>query len=194
MFTTWVALDDISTDLGGLAVLRGSQTYQHRAIPANGKAPDGGQEIPGPESPDWVTTSFRAGDVVLFHCYTIHQSLPNRTRRVRISADYRWKAAGGPLHVGTLMPHRYFSKYPDVPGWNVLAKEWSRPDWCGFPAGSEVIYSHGAVGRDDRVPDSRFVRTRPDAREAYRDEIKQSPAPFAPDELPPTFTTRPRWT
>ncbi len=85
MLTTWLPLMDIAPELGGLAVLPGSQLgppRRPRLLPA--------------DEHGWATTDYRPGDVLLFHCLTAHAALPNHADGIRISADFRWQAADQP--------------------------------------------------------------------------------------------------
>jgi hypothetical protein len=45
----------------------------------------------------WLTTEFSAGDVLVFSVYTIHASLDNHSRRIRLSSDSRYQLAGEPV-------------------------------------------------------------------------------------------------
>jgi hypothetical protein len=85
MLTTWLPLMDIPVQLGGLAVLPGSQLgppLRPRLLPA--------------DEPGWAATDYRPGDVLLFHCLTSHAALPNHGDRLRISTDLRWQTVGQP--------------------------------------------------------------------------------------------------
>ena len=44
----------------------------------------------------WLTTDYRAGDVLIFSVFTIHASLDNRSKRVRLSSDSRYQPASAP--------------------------------------------------------------------------------------------------
>ena len=85
MLTTWLPLMDIPAQLGGLAVLPGS----HLGPPLRPR-------LLRADEPGWVTTDYRPGDVLLFHCLTSHAALPNHASRLRISTDVRWQAADQP--------------------------------------------------------------------------------------------------
>jgi hypothetical protein len=85
MLTTWLPLMDIPPQLGGLAVLPGS----HLSPPARPR-------LLRADARGWATTSYRPGDVLLFHCLTSHAALPNHADRLRISTDVRWQAADQP--------------------------------------------------------------------------------------------------
>jgi hypothetical protein len=45
----------------------------------------------------WRTTEYRAGDVLIFTCYTVHASLDNHSDRIRLSTDSRYQPAGTTL-------------------------------------------------------------------------------------------------
>ena len=42
---------------------------------------------------EWVTTTFRPGDVCVLGLETIHMTCPNQTENLRISCDTRWQPA-----------------------------------------------------------------------------------------------------
>ncbi len=85
MFTCWVPLGDVAHTLGGLAVLPGSHHTSH-VSPAPLRRLE----------PGWLTTDYRAGDVLVFHCLTTHAALPNREGRMRFSGEFRWQLADQP--------------------------------------------------------------------------------------------------
>lgn len=85
MFTCWVPFEEVPTSLGGLAVAPGSQTTD-RVTPRPLHRLEQG----------WLTTDFQPGDVLVFHCLTTHAALPNRSNRLRFSAEYRWQLADQP--------------------------------------------------------------------------------------------------
>ncbi len=136
LFTCWVPLVDTPQALGGLALRPGSQrtaTVAHRVL----------DRLP----PGWATADYRPGDVLLFHCLTAHGALPNRTDRLRLSAELRWQTADRPA------PRRAVLGPAGVEiGARVLA---GRPWWRPVPPGL-------ALFDDDRPPPgppapSRFV-------------------------------------
>jgi hypothetical protein len=85
MFTCWVPLGDVPASLGGLAIQPGSQHTSRVRFRPFTRLERG-----------WVTTDYRAGDVLVFHCLTTHAALPNREARMRFSAEYRWQLADQP--------------------------------------------------------------------------------------------------
>jgi hypothetical protein len=85
MLTTWLPLMEIPAQLGGLAVLPGSQLgppLRPRLLRADERG--------------WATTHYRPGDVLLFHCMTAHAALPNHGDLLRISTDCRWQRPDQP--------------------------------------------------------------------------------------------------
>ncbi|WP_158075681.1 phytanoyl-CoA dioxygenase family protein [Actinokineospora bangkokensis] len=141
MFTTWVPFVDCPPELGGLAVLTGSQNQ--------GVAPR--FDHVDQDDDRWATTSYRVGDVLLFHCLTAHGALPNRTSRLRLSADYRWQSAATPVPADALRPHLFGA----LPDWDELSAGWAEPGWVTPPAGVRTVERTG--GEAASVPPSRFV-------------------------------------
>ncbi|WP_082373936.1 phytanoyl-CoA dioxygenase family protein [Nocardia sp. NRRL S-836] len=141
MFTSWVPFVDCPLELGGLAVLTGSQN--------EGVRPRLGQV--DPDDDRWASTSYRAGDVLVFHCLTAHGALPNRTDRLRLSADYRWQSARTPIPAEALQPHML----GPVPGWDELSEGWENASWITPPADVRIVQRTG--GEAAAVPPSEFV-------------------------------------
>ena len=44
----------------------------------------------------WLTSEYRAGDVLVFSVFTVHASLDNHSNRIRLSADSRYQPASKP--------------------------------------------------------------------------------------------------
>ncbi len=80
MLTTWLPLMDIPAEVGGLAVLPGSNL-----------GPPVRPRLLRRHERGWVTADYRPGDVLIFHCMTAHAALPNRTSAMRLSTDCRWQ-------------------------------------------------------------------------------------------------------
>ncbi len=141
MFTTWVPFVDCPRELGGLAVLTGSQNdgVQARFDQVN------------PDDDRWASTEYQVGDVLVFHCLTAHGALPNRTDRLRLSADYRWQSAATPVPADALRPHLFGA----LPDWAELGADWTNRDWTTPPDGLRVVERTG--GEAAAVPPSRFV-------------------------------------
>ena len=45
----------------------------------------------------WLSTEFQAGDILIFSMYTIHGSLDNHSRAIRLSSDSRYQLASEPV-------------------------------------------------------------------------------------------------
>ena len=110
LHTVWIPLGDIPVPQGTLAVCAGSQrlggyarirnTYGRMDVDRDGvegwfsRAP---LELSGRYGGCWLTTDFRAGDVVIFGMYLMHASTTNLTRRFRLSCDVRFQPADDPV-------------------------------------------------------------------------------------------------
>ena len=90
LWTAWIPLGDTPLRCGGLAVLEGS--HRMGLLPHS----DRGAGVYGAEMRSrrpWRTTSYRAGDVLLFHSLTVHRALDNVSDELRISVDLRYVPA-----------------------------------------------------------------------------------------------------
>ena len=119
LYTLWMPLGDIPLELGPLMLLEGSnrltrlrENYCQMDIDKHRNATRwrfrhggffrGGQYTKKPAAAQkelggrWLTTDFRAGDVVIFTGFTLHGSLDNMTDRIRISADTRYQRSDQP--------------------------------------------------------------------------------------------------
>jgi ectoine hydroxylase-related dioxygenase (phytanoyl-CoA dioxygenase family) len=122
LMTAWVPLGDVDRSLGGLAVLEGSQQlgpirddYGTRDVDIYCSNQEDAATSCVKEGPLWdgnladnpvalrqelglrfLTTDFRAGDLVTFPIYTVHIGLDNNTDRIRLSSDSRYYPATEP--------------------------------------------------------------------------------------------------
>ena len=124
LFTAWTPLGDIPLEMGGLMILENSHRQTTRLRKYLGRDvdayctnyPDAAdiaagrkvwQDWDGRLSSDpvslreklggrWLTTEFRAGDVLTFGMATVHASLDNQTNRFRLSSDSRYQLASEP--------------------------------------------------------------------------------------------------
>ncbi|MNI03540.1 Phytanoyl-CoA dioxygenase (PhyH) [compost metagenome] len=108
VYTLWTPFDDIPLERGTLAMCLGSQHYEKikqtygemdvdRDNVATGWFSDDPIEIVDTFGGQWATTSFEAGDVIIFGMYMMHASLNNATNRYRISSDTRYQLASEPV-------------------------------------------------------------------------------------------------
>jgi ectoine hydroxylase-related dioxygenase (phytanoyl-CoA dioxygenase family) len=104
-FTTWIPCGDCPRELGGLALVEGSHRGGFRSHqPAIGAGGSGirQSDIHG----RWLSADYFAGDLLLFHAFTIHGALENRSpNRLRLSLDYRYQRADAPVDESSLREH-----------------------------------------------------------------------------------------
>ena len=140
MLTCWFPLGDVPREHGGLAVLPGSQVR-----------PLGVDRPPFDPTEGWLTTDYRAGDVLINHCLTWHVGRPNTSDRIRLSMDTRWASASEAL------PHYMLAPDMTCPPWEELAKDWTTQAWREVPDAVKIV-------RDRRPhvgvyhPESRWVK------------------------------------
>ena len=96
--TAWIPLTDIDERLGGLAVVPGSHRGGVRAQTGAASsslktAKDQVFELPSADE-EWVTTTYRPGDLVVFASMTLHKGMPNVSDRLRLSCDFRYQPQG----------------------------------------------------------------------------------------------------
>ena len=139
LIAAWMPVGDCPTELGSLAILRGSHRF--------GELPLGFHLGPGnrtamlpPEMLEelrWVTTDFAVGDVVLFPSLTVHASLHNATEmRLRLSVDFRYQRQGEELSDHVLQPHFQRLSWEQVyAGWKSTAWQyyWKDLDYTVVP-------------------------------------------------------------
>ena len=104
-YTAWIPAGDCARELGGVAVLEGSQRLgfmEHEsAIGAGGSGIRTGKM-----GLRWLFSDYKLGDVVLFHSHTIHGALDNATPdQMRVSLDFRYQRAGDEIDPSSLKPH-----------------------------------------------------------------------------------------
>ena len=125
VYTAWTPIGDVSFEMGGLMVLEGSRRHEARLEPYFKKdvdsyclsglhaadieagkrqwgAFDGVLSKDPPEmlkkfGGRWLTTEFSAGDVLIFSIYTVHASLDNHSKHIRLSSDSRYQLASEPV-------------------------------------------------------------------------------------------------
>jgi len=120
LYTSWTPIGDVPRHVGGLMVLENSHTidrirnnYSNKDVDAfcENRKPDhkdmgGGGNIRAggwlSKNPAklrdalggrWLTSEFRAGDLLMFSIYTVHASIDNKSDQVRLSSDSRYQLA-----------------------------------------------------------------------------------------------------
>lgn len=110
LHTCWIPLGDIPIHQGTLCICAGShdapgferlrETYGRVDVDRDGY---GGPfthdplEITEKFGGQWLTTEFRAGDILTFGMYTLHASTTNTTDRWRLSCDVRFQPVSDPV-------------------------------------------------------------------------------------------------
>lgn len=127
-FTAWIPLHDCPAEEGSLRIKSGSHRF--------GLQPTAGQTgyIPtGAERGEsWVGGDVNAGDVLLFHSLTVHEALPNRSKRLRISFDCRFQSYRRAVNPGTLVFTGSSGR-----SWKSIYEKWESDDlkyyWAQLP-------------------------------------------------------------
>jgi len=120
LFACWIPLTDCPRNMGGLAI----QPYSHKAglLPLKYALGPGNRQADIPTAiaqKTWLTTDYKAGDILIFHSHTLHCALPNYTNRMRLSVDYRYQRATEPMTQRCLKPH--FGRLT----WEEIYKDWT---------------------------------------------------------------------
>lgn len=153
--TTWLPLSDAPPEIGGLRVFAGSPRLG--VLPVKASDGPGMMRAEADENhPEWRTTSYRPGDVLLFGSLTVHGAMPNMTRQLRLSADFRYQAVSAPMAVdalGTGKPHYH----PDVPDFPTLTRGWTSTASIEIPPGVNFVERFDPRLDDVPTPPSRFA-------------------------------------
>ena len=117
LYTAWIPYGDVPLEVGGLMILEKShlqadriRTYLESDVDtycSNIEGRDGwkhnGQLSNNPRSlrekigGRWLTSEFQPGDLLTFRMDTIHGSIDNTTRRIRLSTDTRYQRSDEPV-------------------------------------------------------------------------------------------------
>lgn len=113
LMIAWVSLGDlVGKGSGRLAVLSGSPRLGLWGA-------DWREDLDPSVDVGWRTGDFKAGDVLIFHCLTVHMSEPNDRDTIRLSVDYRFQPVDDPFVPTSLRPHY------DIASWDELYEGWS---------------------------------------------------------------------
>jgi hypothetical protein len=130
VLTTWIPLGDCSRRLGGLRLLRGST--RRGELPVRPGDGIGGEQVDvSADDPNWVSCDYHAGDVVVFHGYSVHGAPPNLSDRLRLSADFRYQSTQEPVKLAALLPHGFGAGL--LPAWSELTAGWRSTRWVEVP-------------------------------------------------------------
>ena len=145
MLVSWCPLLDCPLELGPLAVLPGSHRLGLVPLGTGAEALASGDACAGVT---WASVSYRAGDVILFHCLTLHAVLPNLTNRFRVSMESRWQCAAEPVLLAGLRPY-------GGGDWSSVCEGWSTTRWIEVPDDLVVLAAPPDL-ESWRPPPSRF--------------------------------------
>ena len=184
--TCWTPVGNCPTELGGLAVLRGSHRVK-RVLEHHFSLGAGSLHVDPSEhdelEKEWLSTNYEVGDTLIFPALTIHMALPNVTEdRLRVSLDNRYQAVDDPIAEHMLDPHlSNFSPF----GWEQVYQDWDSDDlkyyWKKQPI--TVVprdFSYSDKGFEEAIEMARsgnpharhhlerFVRRVPDSPEGQR--------------------------
>ncbi len=131
----WVALHDISAEMGRLKILPCSHTRGVRPIVPSVGVGNVQCEI-YPEETTWHVSDVEQGDVIIFHSATVHAAQPNNTDHIaRLSVDTRFCDYGAPVFSSNLEPHHAWRI--DTLDWNFIYKDWQQKHlqhyWTNYP-------------------------------------------------------------
>jgi ectoine hydroxylase-related dioxygenase (phytanoyl-CoA dioxygenase family) len=111
----WVALHDVTEEMGRVKVLAGSHKRGVRRVFST-RGVGGVQCEIYPEETVWHVSDFDQGDVLIFHSCTVHKAEPNTAENaVRLSVDTRFCDHGAPVFSTNLEPHH---------GWRIDGLDW----------------------------------------------------------------------
>jgi hypothetical protein len=157
MLTSWFPLGDVPMRMGPLRVLAGSHRDGLVGRPWLGE-----DVMVDSDDPRWSTGDFAAGDVIFFHCLTVHTGTRNTTDEFRLSMDVRWQSADHPVPEVALWPHvdMHFRATPTKathPDWDEIAAGWSDREPVEVPVGLTVFDHADAAASLKHPTPSRFV-------------------------------------
>lgn len=106
LYSCWTPFGDVSLDMGPIVFCLGSNrfekvraTYGQADVDRDlieGHFSDNPLEIVEKFGGRWATTTFSAGDVIIFSMFVMHASLVNNSNKIRITADTRYQLAADP--------------------------------------------------------------------------------------------------
>ncbi len=117
----WAPLGDTPLEVGGLKILESSHKagfLEPRSAPGVGN-----RTVDVDPNLEWVQSSYRSGDILLFKMLTIHAAAANVTPDVlRLSVDFRYTGESHVIAEDWLLPHSSSRGEPFT--WDTLEKEW----------------------------------------------------------------------
>ena len=107
LYSCWTPFGDVSLDMGPIVFCLGSNRFE-KVRATYGQADVDRDMIEGHFSDDpleivekfggyWATTTFSAGDIIIFSMFLMHASLVNTSDKIRITADTRYQLTSEPI-------------------------------------------------------------------------------------------------
>jgi len=121
-WTSWIPLGDCPSQLGGLAIAPGS--HRQGLLKTQAAEGAGGNRVEVDADRPWVRGDYEAGDVIIFHSYTVHQGRDNLTDRLRLSCDFRYQPLSEAVREDSLEPHMR----ADTDPWEQIYAGWDPQD------------------------------------------------------------------
>ena len=116
-YAAWIAVDDADAGNGGLFVQPGTH-HAGLCSPARGDAKTWGSIIPQPDHAACREVTMAAGDVLFFHYFTLHGSMPNRSQKIRKTVLAQMHSGEDRIEDGT----QHSNSRLVLSGWNYQAK------------------------------------------------------------------------
>ena len=139
LYSCWTPFGDVSLDMGPIVFCIGSnrfdkvrQTYGQSDVDRDliqGHFSDKPIEVIEKFGGHWATTTFSAGDVIIFSMFLMHASLVNTSDKIRITADTRYQLASEAIDerwIGEKPKGHYAWKQKDA---EIESLEKSRQRW-----------------------------------------------------------------
>ncbi len=131
----WIALHDVTAEMGRLKILPGSHKNGVRPVVPSIGVGNVQCEI-YPEETTWHVSDVSQGDVIIFHSATIHAAQPNTSDSVvRMSVDTRFCDYGAPVASFNTEPHHAW-RIPGL-GWDAIYQQWQEKSlqyyWKDYP-------------------------------------------------------------
>ncbi len=156
LIACWMPLHDCPAERGSLSILAGSHRFG--VLPLEFSLGAGNATAFLDErmaALDWVGGDFAVGDAVIFGSHTVHRSLPNASRQMRLSADYRFQRENEPLTEGCLGTH--FGRV----SWDEVYQGWTSTDLIRYWENKEFeIVEWDDSMHDFATPISDHIRER----------------------------------
>ncbi len=121
-WTAWLPIGDVPDTMGGLAIFPGSH---QRGIYQGRRVAGAGEWIVDvcDKQPQYLTTRYRAGDVLTFHSLTVHAAIPATDKQhVRLSCDFRYQPESEPIN------DRSFNVHGNALTWEEVYADWQGHD------------------------------------------------------------------